>query len=437
MDPFVRSNLKLALTGKKIALGITGSVAAFKACDVIRFLKQCGAEVRVILTESARQFVTSVTCENLSGNPVGTSLWQGVGTHHIEMARWADLFLVTPASANTIGKLAQGLADDLLSTELLAFKGPVLIAPAMNPGMWDHPAVQANVQKCKDYGYRMINPVEGVTACGEVGKGRLPEPDEIVEEVADAFRAPLNGKKVLITLGPTRSFVDPVRYLTNRSSGKMGSALAWSAYRRGYEVTVVQGDCEVRLPKSIQVSRASTAKQMRTLVLDQWSQSDIFISAAAVLDWDVKNPAAQKLKKTQSLQVEFEKNPDILKEVAQMAKDHQFVVGFAAETREPVHNGMSKLKNKNVNALFVNDVSSSHQGFESDLNAGWWMNAEDTVELPQASKAEIADSIFMLIEGDKPKDTRWIIHQPQSSSARPHKKIRFKKTKRLLEERSH
>ncbi len=412
MDPFISDNLKFSLKGKKILVGVTGSIAAFKVCDVIRFLKECEAEVKLILSENATRFVTTTTLESLCENKVHTDIWEGLGTYHIDIARWADLFLIAPASANLLGKVANGLADDLLTTELLAFVGKVLIAPAMNPTMWKNRMVQNNLKQLKKNSFEILGPIHGRTVCGEDGFGRMLEPEDIVEKIADAFRDKEKKKRVLITLGPTRSAVDPVRFFTNRSSGKMGAALAWTAHRKGFDVCVVQGSCEVKLPAGIKVHKVETATEMREIVLKEWPLSDYFISAAAVLDWDVKNSSRQKIKKNEGLSVEFEKNPDILKEVSDFAKKHQFVLGFAAETREPVNNGLKKLKEKGCHAIFVNDVSQKSKGFECDHNSGWWINEEDIFELPKVSKTELAQSIFLLIEGRNPRSSRLIMHQP-------------------------
>ncbi|MBI3558634.1 MAG: bifunctional phosphopantothenoylcysteine decarboxylase/phosphopantothenate--cysteine ligase CoaBC [Deltaproteobacteria bacterium] len=406
------ANLRPALEGKKILLGITGSIAAFKACEIVRTLRECGAHVRVVLTENAEQFVTRLTLETLSGEPVYTSLWgvstQGnQGTHHIDAARWADLVLVAPATANTLAKLAHGLADDLLSTELLAFQGPVLIAPAMNPAMFAHPAVTHNVARLVARGVRMLGPVPGLTACGEEGLGRMLEPDDIVELVAQAFYAKLNGKKAVITLGPTRSPIDPVRFISNRSSGLMGAALAWACVRAGYQVTAICGPTEARLPQGITVTPVKTAAEMATSALAAWPHSDFFIAAAAVLDWDVANPKAGKIKKESGElpRLEFARNPDILAEAARQRRNGQFVLGFAAETDSALRNGMTKLLAKNCDAIFINDISKPNQGFETNSNAGWWVsrNPRRVFELSTAPKSQLAITLLALAEGRAPQ----------------------------------
>lgn len=409
MHPELVDNLKPSLAGKRVLLGITGSIAAFKACDIVRHLKACGAEVRCVLTDSASRFVTPLTLETLSGEPVFTSLWNDgtQGTHHIDAARWADLALIAPATANTIAKLAQGMADDLLSTELLAFQGPVLIAPAMNPAMYAHPAVQANVALLKTRGVVFVGPAQGVTSCGEEGEGRMFEPEQIVEHVARAFYAPSNGKKCLVTLGPTRSALDPVRYLTNRSSGLMGAAIAWAARRAGFEVNVVAGPSDALLPADVTVTRVQTSHEMLAEASRLFPGCDVFVSAAAVLDWEVQAMSDQKLKKEDGPpQIAFERSPDILGTLAAGKRPDQFVLGFAAETRNAVSEGVQKRLRKNCNALFANDVSLSSQGFESRMNGGWWIGPTETFEITVRPKTELATLLINLIQGNEPKGSR-------------------------------
>lgn len=403
MKPFQAANLQFALKNRRILLGISGSIAAFKACDIIRHLRACGAEVRVVLTESAQKFVTQTTLETLSGNPVSQSLWNdGHGTHHIDVARWAEVALIAPASANTIAKMALGLGSDVLSTELLAFRGPLLVAPAMNPAMFSHPAVQSNLSLLKSRGAKIIGPDVGATACGELGEGRMIEPDQIVEHVAESFVELPRKKHLLITLGPTRSALDPVRYITNRSSGLMGASLAWAAALRGYNVTAIAGPISesVCLPRSANVIQVDTAEKMFDAAKAHFSKCDIFISAAAVLDWDVVNPAPQKLKKESNipLSIEFKKNPDILAELSKLKRADQFVLGFAAETEEPLLAAQRKLSLKNCDAIFANDVSRPDQGFESQSNAGWWITTHHTSEIHSVPKPDLAHILIDSIE---------------------------------------
>lgn len=402
MNPFVIDNLKHTLQGKKILLGISGSIAAFKACDIIRYLKTCGAEVRVVLTHGAQNFVTQTTLETLSGNRVLTGFWneQDQGTHHIDTARWADLILVAPATAHVIAKIAHGMADDLLSTEILASKSPLVIAPAMNPAMYSNPAVQANLEILRSRSIQIVGPATGMTACGEEGLGRMLEPELIVENVASAFYPRDNQKNILITLGPTRSSIDPVRYITNRSSGIMGSALCWAAREKGYKVTAICGPMDVPLPKDIEIIRIRTAKEMADSAMQVWPRSHIFISAAAVLDWDVRDPSSRKLKKEEGEpQLRLQKNPDILKLISEASTRHQFTLGFAAETDSPIENAFQKIKRKGCNAIFANDVSLPNQGFEADRNGGWWISHPDTViPIETCSKPKLARDLISLIE---------------------------------------
>lgn len=443
MTPSVKDNLKFSLQDKKILLGITGSIAAFKACDLVRFLRDCGAQVRVVLSQGAENFVTRTTLETLSGAPVLTGFWhsqsstqnlseiagqnaaqaqqqnsssnfldsqqfqtQPVGTHHIDTARWADLILVAPATAHFIAKAANGFADDLLSTELLAFQGPVLIVPAMNPAMYAHPAVQENIRRLTSYGTRFLGPTSGKTACGEEGLGRMIEPEAIVELVASSFFKKPNGLKMVITLGPTQSAIDPVRYITNRSSGLMGTSLCWAALQAGYKVKAICGPTQAALPTgtNIEVVRVQTAQEMADATLEAWPYADVYIGNAAVLDWEIKNPSLEKLKKDQGTpSIEFKKNPDILSLVSQSKRSNQFVLGFAAETENALPNARLKLQQKKCDAIFVNDVSQpASSGFESDFNAGWWLDAkneqqDETLFSGLLPKSELARSIISKI----------------------------------------
>lgn len=399
------SPYKTIFSGKKVLIGVTGSIAAFKVCELVRYLKETGASVRVILTDSAQKFVTPITLETLSGEPVLTGLWPHgndsgfQGTHHIESARWADLMFIVPASANTIAKMAHGIADDLLSTEYLAFRGPVLVAPAMNPAMFHHPAVQSNLELLQSRGVRLVGPAHGLTACGEEGAGRLLEPSELLEHAAEAFYAPKKSKQVLISLGPTQSALDPVRYLSNRSSGKMGAALCWAAAQAGYDVLAVRGPVDVSLPRQARVIDVQTADEMAEAVMELWPRAEVYFGAAAVLDWDVASVSSSKLKKEQGQpQIQFTQNRDILAEVVRAKNESQKVVGFAAETDSPIENGMKKLQSKGCDALFVNPVGKSEGGFHSDENAGWWLTKNDQFEFKLTDKFTLARQMIGLLE---------------------------------------
>jgi len=400
-DPFVLQCLGSVLKGKKILLGVTGSIAAFKAHELVRILMGCGASVRVVLTESAQKFVTPLTLETLTGEPVLRSFWDRdeqsglMGTHHISTARWADLVLVAPATANIIARIAGGLADDLLSTEVLAFEGKTLIAPAMNPSMFAKPVTQENIARLRARGFSFIDPVTGDTACGEVGVGRMAEPWAIVEAVAMAFFAPKNGKRAVVTLGATRSFMDPVRFMTNRSSGRMGAAFCWALQSRGYHVTAVVGSVNIDLPGALDRIDVTTAAQMAQVALGAWKRSDLFVGAAAVLDWDFVKTEKTKLKKEKSLPAfTLKKNIDIVAEAGRQKKPGQFVLAFAAETDRPIENAKKKLLQKRCQGVFVNDVSKADRGFETHQNAGWYIDGRGVQEIPLMSKVDLANYLI-------------------------------------------
>lgn len=395
--------------GKKILLGITGSIASIKSIDLVRLLKECGAEVRVILTKNASQFVTPLTIETLTGQPCLTDMWNDAhGTHHIDDARWADIFIILPASANTIAKISNGIADDLLTTEVLAFSGPLFLVPAMNPVMWSAQATQENVARIKSRKRNyIIGPIFGVTACKEEGEGRMVEPLNVIEHIATSLGRPANGKTALVSMGPTRSYYDPVRYLTNRSSGKMGAAIAFALCKRGYQVQIVTGPTSVPLPKSAQVTRVTDSHQMAAEVLDLFPESDLFVSTAAVLDFEFSATAEKKIKNSKtSTNISVKKTTDILYEAGKTKRKDQFILGFAAESDSLEKNALLKLKNKNCNAVFANavEVKESDKGFESLTNAGLLLtnaSGKKKVELSCKSKIELADEIIENLQLDK------------------------------------
>ena len=404
MTPFEANNLRPFLKGKKIFLGISGSIAAFKAQDLVRILKEVGAEVQVGLSESASKFVTPLTLETLSDRKVLTSMWDSdqVGTHHIDLARWADVFLFAPASAGLLGRLAHGLASDLLSAEYLTFDGPVLIAPAMNPTMFSHPAVQENMKLLHSRGCGILGPVEGVTSCGEEGLGRFMEPLDIVLLLARCI-SPKQEKKVLVSMGATRSQFDPVRYWTNRSSGKMGASLAWAAFLSGYDVRVVSGPNSMPLPPGVEVVYSGSVKEMDEAIEEVWSDTDIFFSSAAVLDYEFSKTSDQKQKKSEEeIELKMTRTPDLLKKYGAMKKSTQTIIGFAAETENWIDNARKKLISKNCDAVFVNDVSQPDIGFEADKNSGFLVTKDDAIEFKKKIKPEIAlellDSAIALSE---------------------------------------
>jgi len=400
MNPFQIDCLTPFLKGKKIALCITGSIAAFKSHDIIRFLKECQAEVKVILSKNAKQFVTPLTLETLSGQKVFTDLFEDAhGTHHIDCARWADVFLIAPATANCIAKLANGLADDLISTELLAFQGPLFVAPAMNPDMYSHPATQKNIETLSSRGVTFIGPTQGKTACAEIGLGRMSEPNEILENIA-VFNKSKRNKKILISFGPTQSNLDPVRYITNRSSGKMGVALCYAAQSLGYTVIAVSGPTQLQSPSFIKNVKVKTTTEMHEAVTKLFPTCDIFISAAAVLDFEFTETQIQKVKKDKSESLPFNLKPttDILSEVSKIKKPHQTIIGFAAETDSHIENAKSKLANKKLDAVFVNPIEDSQFGFESQNNKGFFITPTQVETLESNSKINIALQIINKLE---------------------------------------
>ncbi len=396
------------LTGKTIVLGVCGGIAAYKAVDVVSRLVKLNAEVHVIMTESATRIVTPLTFREISGQPVHTNMWEEPkkwNVEHIELARRADLFVIAPATANMIGKMANGIADDFLSTTVMATTAPVLLAPAMNTNMYQNPATQANLSTLAKRGIQMMEPASGMLACGTEGVGRLPEPADIVERIKIFFRysGALAGVHILVTAGGTREAIDPVRYIGNRSSGKMGYAIANAAAERGAEVTLVSGPVSLLTPCGVKRINVESTAQMRDAVLEVFPAADIVIKAAAVADYRPDVVAGQKIKKaSDSLTLVLTKNPDILAELGKL-KTTQFLVGFAAETQELLVHATEKLRKKNLDMLVANDVTLSGAGFESDTNIIKILTKDGAVEeLPQMSKADLGRVILDRILAQKP-----------------------------------
>ncbi len=393
------------LQGKNIVLGVTGGIAVYKSVEIVSRLRKAGAQVKVIMTEAAAKFVTPLTFREISQNPVSVSMWTEVANwnvEHIALAGWADLFLIAPATANFIGKVANGIADDMLTTTVMATRAKVIIAPAMNTNMFENPIVQENIKKLIRLGYVIIPPATGKLACGTEGSGRLPEPIDIVTVLTSLQRRQLQslrGKKVVVTAGGTQEPIDPVRYVGNNSSGKMGYAVAKIAKSRGAEVVLVSGPTYLPDPPGVKVIRVKTALQMRDAVLNEYSDADIVVKAAAVADYRPQQTAEQKIKKSDSnLTIVLEKNPDILLELGQK-KTKQFLVGFAAETQELLANAKEKLLKKNLDMIIANDVTIAGAGFNADTNIIKMILTDGTViELPQLSKEEVAEEIFNRIE---------------------------------------
>lgn len=396
---------------KNILLAITGGIAAYKSALLARLLVKEGFEVRVIMTAGAQQFITPLTLQALTGNEVHTELLDTnaeLGMGHIELAKWADLMMIAPASANTLARLAMGMADDLLATVCLATAAPVMIAPAMNQQMWAHPAVQLNIQTLGDLGYEVITPDSGVQACGDVGAGRLPEPETLLQHMLYArakqsIPQSLTGKKVTITAGPTVEAIDPVRFLSNHSTGKMGFALARACRDAGAEVTLIAGG-KVGLETPFGVQRVDVLSANDMLAAAEslaQAGTDVFIATAAVADYRTRDAAPQKIKKTQDkMTLELVKNPDILATISHNYPN-LFVVGFAAETQDIETYAKGKLKTKNLDMIACNDVSRQDIGFASDENAMTVFFAEKyqkpAVDLEKMSKNNIAEHLVNLI----------------------------------------
>jgi phosphopantothenoylcysteine decarboxylase/phosphopantothenate--cysteine ligase len=389
-----------SLTGKKVLLGVTGGIGAYKAAHLVRDLRREGAEVSVVMTESATRFISPLTMETLSGHPVGLdmfSLTEERTIGHIDRAGWADVFVVAPATANYLGKAAAGIADDLLTTITLAVTCPVVIAPAMNSRMWAHPAVTQNLQSLVKRGTHVVPPGEGELACGEEGPGRLAEPERILEEIiACLSNKDLSGLQVVITAGPTREAFDPVRFISNRSSGRMGYALGAAAARRGAKVTIISGPVELAVSFTAEVRRITTAKEMLAEIEEVLPETDWLIMAAAVADFAPASVQKDKVKKgsKQDLTLQLSRSPDILEAVAPMKGDRLFV-GFAAETRDLLENARKKAHDKKLDLIVANDVSQEETGFESDENSGMILDQGDLAEeIPRMSKWEMADIIL-------------------------------------------
>jgi phosphopantothenoylcysteine decarboxylase/phosphopantothenate--cysteine ligase len=386
-----------------VVLGVTGCIGAYKAAEVLRELQQRGATVRVIMTRGAREFVGPVTFEALSGQPVVSEMFEpGVNTQikHIEVVRWADALLVAPATANIIARFAHGLADDMLSTAYVSATCPVVIAPAMNVEMWRHPATQENLAVLRSRGVEIIEPESGYLACGEEGQGRLAEPQKIAARVIEvlgrsSFVRDLEDQHVLITAGPTCEAIDPVRFITNRSSGKMGYALAEAAFLRGAEVTLISGPTSLKPPEGVRFVPVWSTEEMYAAVMEHLDGATIIIKAAAVADFRPKEARQSKIKKTEGeLVLAFERTPDILAEIGRR-KGNQIVVGFAAETDDPIGYGQKKLREKHLDLIVVNDVTMHGAGFSVDTNRVTLIDRDgQTVELPLLSKRQVADRIF-------------------------------------------
>jgi phosphopantothenoylcysteine decarboxylase/phosphopantothenate--cysteine ligase len=393
------------LAGQRILLGITGGIAAYKAADLSRRLQDAGAQVRVVMTEGAQQFITPLTLQALTGEPVRTSLWDvaaEAAMGHIELARWATRVLVAPASADFMAKLTQGMAGDLLTTLCLATEAPIALAPAMNRVMWANPATQANVATLRARGIEFLGPAEGDQACGEVGAGRMLEPLEIVAALrALGAGGALAGRKLVVSAGPTYEDLDPVRFLGNRSSGRMGFAIAAEAAAMGAQVTLIAGPVSLATPAGVRRVDVRSANQMREAVLAALPGSDAYIGAAAIADYMPAQVHGQKIKKgsTTDLELPLVRTPDVLAEVARHAARPRVVVGFAAETQDLEKNALAKLRDKQLDLIAGNDVSAPGVGFNSEENALQVYSSDGRRDIPRASKAVVARALLQMIAG--------------------------------------
>jgi phosphopantothenoylcysteine decarboxylase / phosphopantothenate---cysteine ligase len=403
----------------KIALGITGGIAAYKAAEIVRLVQDRGIGVQVVMTRAAQEFVRPLTFAALSGEKVITGMFAAGEEHepnldsaieHIAVAQSIDALLVAPATADVLAHFAQGIATDFLTTLYLATTAPVVVAPAMNVNMWNHPATQANLEILRKRGVRIVEPGSGYLACGMTGPGRLAENDAIVSALLEVLGSAedLAGEAVLITAGPTREKIDPVRYLTNRSSGRMGYALAEAASRRGARVLLVSGPTALTPPVSAELTRVESTEQMRDAVLNLLPQATIVIKTAAVCDYRPKSTAGQKMKRKGPMTLELEPTPDILKDIS-LKKGTQILVGFAAETENVLENARQKLVSKNLDAIVVNDVSREGVGFDTDRNAVTIITRDDVVEVPETTKWEVAQRVL---------DQVVRLRQPRNSSVK-------------------
>ena len=389
------------LTGREIVLGVTGGIAAYKSAEVVSRLRHLGANVHVIMTKNATEFVSPLTFQTLSANQVVTDTFQAPeywNVEHVALAKLAEVFVIAPATANIIAKMASGIADDMLSTTVLATKAPVLIAPAMNTGMWTAEATRENVQKLKTRGVHFVGPDSGILACGDEGAGRMSEPEAIVEAIRDILdvRRDLEGLKILVTAGATKERLDPVRYMTNDSSGKMGFAIAEAARDRGAEVTAVYGSVTATVPEGIRRIQIESAQELYDTMMHETPDQDIIIQAAAACDYRFETTSTSKIKKAEgeSLTLTLKENPDVAKAVGPIKKKGQTLVGFAAETDNVRKNAAEKLKKKNLDMIVANDVTLPGAGFNVDTNIAALITKDGTEEQPLQTKRELAEKIL-------------------------------------------
>ena len=425
----------------RVTVGVSGGIAAYKAAELVRELQRQALEVHVVMTEAAAKFVQPLTFAALSGHKVITSLWdesdsgyeaspEQSGIEHIGEAQWAEALVVAPATANILAKFAYGISDDFLTTMYLATTAPVLVAPAMNVNMWEHPATKANLEILRQRGVRVIEPGTGDLACGMVGAGRMAEPAAIADAVLNALgrRHDLAGEVVLVTAGGTREALDPVRFLGNRSSGTMGYALAEAAQARGAKVILISGPSALYPSARCELVKVTTAEEMRQAVLARMTEATLVIKAAAVADYRPLSVSEQKLKRTGPLTLELAPTEDILAEVVRKRRPGQLIVGFAAETENRMENGRAKLLRKGADAIVVNDVAGDNVGIDADRNAATFLTLSTAIELPEMPKRQLADRILdeilslrrprpvmVELEGDSPQDD--VLNQSASPAA--------------------
>lgn len=389
------------LKGKTVVLGVTGSIAAYKIANLASALVKLHADVNVIMTKNATNFITPITFETLTGNKCLIDTFDRnfqFNVEHVALAKRADIFMVAPASANVIGKIAHGIADDMLTTTIMASKCPKLISPAMNTNMFENPILQDNLKILEKYGYEIINPASGYLACGDTGAGKMPEPETLLKYILRtiAREKDMAGKKVLITAGPTQEKIDPVRYITNHSTGKMGYALAENAMRRGAEVTLVTGPTAIEPPMFVNVVPVTSAEDMAGEVIARAPEQDIIIKAAAVADYRPVNPSDEKIKKKDSEEssIALERTQDILKYLGSHKRADQFICGFSMETENMLENSRAKLAKKNVDMIVANNLKVKGAGFGTDTNVVTIITADDCKELNIMSKADVANAIL-------------------------------------------
>ena len=394
-----------SLANKNILLGVTGGIAAYKSAEIVRHLKKSGASVRVVMTRSAEEFITPLTLQALSGNRVSTELLDAeaeAAMGHIELAKWADGILIAPATANTIARLSSGRGDDLLSTVTLAFDGPISVAPAMNQAMWRDERTQENLKKLIDQDFGICGPGSGEQACGDVGLGRMLEPLDILDMFSLSFNeGTLSGKKILITAGPTQEPIDPVRFITNRSSGKMGYSLVEAALESGANVTLISGPVNIEPPSNCNFVSIKTAEEMYEAVMHHISGMDVYIGTAAVSDYSPAKASDSKIKKDGSsspMVLELKENQDILKSVSEL-EQRPYVVGFAAETNDLIKNAEKKLSNKNLDLIIANDVSNKEIGFDSDDNEVTLITEKEKYLIERQNKRKVSKKIIDFISG--------------------------------------